>query len=57
VAAGQAGFEQKNEIVHNEDGTLVSRRSLLGQAGKQMAGDAGASFDNAREAVEEILGR
>lgn len=40
-----------------EDGTLVSRRSLLKQSGKQVGKDASASLDNAKDAVKDLLKR
>lgn len=40
-----------------EDGTLVSRRSLLKQSGKQVSKDASASLDNAKDAVTDLLKR
>ena len=47
----------ESEIVKTEDGTLVSRRSLLKQSGKQVSKDASASLDNAKDAVKDLLKR
>jgi conjugal transfer mating pair stabilization protein TraG len=41
--------------VSTPDGTLQSRKSLLKQAGKQVAKDASASVDNATEIVTDMF--
>ncbi len=50
-----AAVNAKTEIVNAPDGTLQSRKSLLKQAGKQVAGDASASIDNAKDIVKDVL--
>jgi conjugal transfer mating pair stabilization protein TraG len=57
VDARREGFDREAEIVKTEDGTLVSRRSLLKQSGKQVGKDASASLDNAKDAVKDLLKR
>ena len=57
VEARREGFDREAEIVKTEDGTLVSRRSLLKQSGKQVSKDASASLDNAKDAVTDLLKR
>ncbi len=57
VEARREGFDREAEIVKTEDGTLVSRRSLLKQSGKQVSKDASASLDNAKDAVKDLLKR
>jgi conjugal transfer mating pair stabilization protein TraG len=59
---GQTGsaterFDAKAELVEAPDGTLQSKRSLLIRAGKQVAADADASFDAAKDAVKGIINR
>ena len=53
----QAGFDAKSEVISTEDGTLASRKSLLKQSAKQVKEDAGATYDNAKEAVRDLLKR
>lgn len=48
-------FDTKAEIVKTPDGTLASRKSLLKQAGKQVAEDAGATIDNTKDLVKDLL--
>lgn len=48
-------FDAKAEIVETPDGTLASKKSLLKRTGKQLAQDAGATFDNAKDAVKDLL--
>jgi conjugal transfer mating pair stabilization protein TraG len=57
VETRREGFDREAEIVKTEDGTLVSRRSLLKQSGKQVSKDASASLDNAKDAVKDLLKR
>ena len=57
VEARREGFDREAEIVKTEDGTLVSRRSLLKQSGKQVGKDTSASLDNAKDAVKDLLQR
>lgn len=42
-------------MVRAPDGTLQSRKSLLKQAGKQVASDASASLDNAGDLVKDLI--
>ncbi len=55
VRSDSAAVNAKTEIVNAPDGTLQSRKSLLKQAGKQVAGDASASIDNAKDIVKDVL--
>ena len=50
-------FDAKAEIVTKPDGTLESKKSLLLQTGKQVSGDAGATLENAKDAVKRIIKR
>ena len=56
---GSAGkdFDAKAEIVRAPDGTLTSKKSLFKHTGKQVAEDAGATIDNAKDAVKDLLKR
>lgn len=51
----QTAFDGKAEIVKKPDGTLSSRKSLLGVTGKQVAEDAGNTGDKAKDVVKDIL--
>lgn len=51
----RADFDSKAEIIKTDDGTLESKKSLLVQSGKQVGRDAGATFDNAKEVVSDLL--
>ncbi|MFZ2285992.1 MAG: hypothetical protein WAV93_03315, partial [Bacteroidales bacterium] len=56
--AGAIGnFDAKAEIVKTPDGTIKSRKSLLAQTGKQVAGDADITLDAAKDAVKNLLKR
>jgi conjugal transfer mating pair stabilization protein TraG len=48
-------FDAKAEVVKTPDGTLATQRSLLKQTGKQVAGDAGVSVDETKQAVKDLL--
>ncbi len=48
-------FDKNAEVVKNPDGTLESKKSLLKQTGKQVAHDANATFENAKDAVKDLL--
>jgi conjugal transfer mating pair stabilization protein TraG len=50
-------FDSKAEIVETPGGTLESRKSLLMQTGRQVAADASASLDAAKDAVKGITKR
>ena len=56
---GSAGaeFDAKAEIIETPDGTLASKKSLLKQTGKQVADDASATVDSAKDAVKDLLKR
>jgi conjugal transfer mating pair stabilization protein TraG len=59
---GQTGgatgrFDARAEIVEAPDGTLKSKKSLLMQTGNQVAADADASLDAAKDAVKGIINR
>ena len=51
------GFGAKARIVETPDGSLKSKKSLLMQTGKQVAGDADASLDSAKDALKGIMKR
>ena len=55
AASRRADFDAKAEIIKTDDGTLASKKSLLVQSGKQVGRDAGATFDNAKEVVSDLL--
>ncbi len=55
AASRHADFDAKAEIIKTDDGTLASKKSLLVQSGKQVGRDAGATFDNAKEVVNDLL--
>ncbi|MBS0306574.1 MAG: hypothetical protein JSR43_14510 [Proteobacteria bacterium] len=55
VGTRRAGFEARTEISETDDGTLVSKRSLMKQSAKQVGKDAGATLDSAKEAVKGLL--
>jgi hypothetical protein len=44
-----------SEIVKTDDGTLASKKSLLVQSGKQVGKDAGATIENAKDVVKDLL--
>ncbi|HEY0847782.1 MAG TPA: conjugal transfer protein TraG, partial [Noviherbaspirillum sp.] len=48
-------FDASAEIVKTPDGTLASKKSLFKQTGKQVAEDAGATIDNAKDAVKDLF--
>jgi conjugal transfer mating pair stabilization protein TraG len=49
------GFDARSEIVPTSDGTLVTKKSLLAQSGKQVAKDAGVMFDSAKALAERLI--
>jgi len=55
AASSRAGFDTKAEIVKTDDGTLASKKSLLVQSGKQVGKDAGATIENAKDVVKDLL--
>lgn len=55
AGSANSSFDRKAEIVDTGDGTLVTRKSLLKQSGKQVVDDGETSVDNAKEAVKELL--
>ena len=55
AASRRADFDAKAEIIKTDDGTLASKKSLLVQSGKQVGRDTGATFDNAKEVVNDLL--
>lgn len=50
-------FDTKAEIIQSEDGTLSSKKSLLKQSVTQVAKDTAATFDNAKDAVKDLLNK
>lgn len=57
VRSDAASVEAGTGAVTTPDGTLQSRKSLLKQAGKQVAGDASASLENAGDIVKDLVQR
>ena len=55
AAARSTSFDSKAEIDKTDDATLATRKSLLKQSGKQVAKDAAASVDNAKDIVKDLL--
>lgn len=55
AGSANSSFDRNAEIVDTGDGTLVTRKSLLKQSGKQVVDDGEASIDNAKDAVKELL--
>lgn len=55
TASARSTFDRKAEIVETGDGTLVTKKSLLTDSGKQVFEDGKASIDTAREAVKSML--
>ncbi|WP_374683568.1 conjugal transfer protein TraG N-terminal domain-containing protein [Accumulibacter sp.] len=55
AGSANSSFDRNAEIVDTGDGTLVTRKSLLKQSGKQVVDDGQASIDNAKDAVKELL--
>ena len=55
AASSRAGFDAKAKIIQTDDGTLASKKSLLVQAGKQVGKDAGATLDNAKDVMKDLL--
>ena len=55
VRSDSAAVDARSDVVRAPDGTLQSRKSLLKQAGKQVASDASASLDNAGDLVKDLI--
>jgi conjugal transfer mating pair stabilization protein TraG len=55
VGSSRAGFSARSEVSETEDGTLVSKRSLMKQSAKQVGKDAGATLEGAKDAVKDLL--
>jgi len=55
AASSRAEFDAKAEIVKTDDGTLASKKSLLVQSGKQVGKDAGATLENTKDMVKDLL--
>ncbi len=49
--------DSQAEIVKTPDGALASKKSLLKQTGKQVAEDAGATINNTKDIVKNLLNR
>ncbi|MBI5721067.1 MAG: conjugal transfer protein TraG N-terminal domain-containing protein [Burkholderiales bacterium] len=50
-------FDRESQVSRAEDGTLVSRQSLLKRSAKQVGSDASASLESAKDAVKDLLKR
>ncbi|MDB5926234.1 MAG: hypothetical protein JWN13_5170, partial [Betaproteobacteria bacterium] len=57
TGSANSDFDMKADIIKTPDGTLATRRSLLKQTGKQVAEDAGATINESKEAVKDLLKR
>lgn len=57
VGTARQEFDAQAEIVKEPDGTLASNKSLLKQTGKQVAEDAGATIDDTKDIVKNLLKR
>ncbi len=55
TGSASSSFERNTEIVATDDGSLVTKKSLLKQSGKQVINDGEASIDNAKAAVKGLL--
>ncbi len=55
TGAAGSSFDRKAEIVDTGDGTLVTKKSLLAESGKQVFEDANVSIDTAKQAVKTLL--
>jgi conjugal transfer mating pair stabilization protein TraG len=53
--SAKEGFDANAEIVNTPDGTLATKRSLFVKSGRQVAADAGVSFDAAKSAAENLV--
>jgi len=53
--SSRTSFDAKTEIIKTDDGALASKKSLLVQSGKQVGKDAGATLDNAKDVVNDLL--
>ena len=49
------GFYAEAEVTRSSDGTVSTKKSLLLQSGRQVAADAGATLDQAKDAVKGVL--
>ena len=49
------GFDAETEVSRSADGTVSTKKSLLLQSGRQVAADAGATLDEAKDAVKGVL--
>ena len=55
AGAARAGFDQKTDLINTPDGTLASKRSLLKDAGKQVAEDGSATLESAKDVAKKLL--
>ncbi|MFY9327763.1 MAG: conjugal transfer protein TraG N-terminal domain-containing protein, partial [Georgfuchsia sp.] len=55
IGSTSSNFDRKAEIVDTGDGTLVTKKSLLKQSGKQVVNDGKTSIDSAKDAVKDLL--
>ena len=53
--SSRTSLDAKPEIIKTDDGALASKESLLVQSGKQVGKDAGATLDNAKDVVNDLL--
>ncbi|MFY9328724.1 MAG: conjugal transfer protein TraG N-terminal domain-containing protein, partial [Georgfuchsia sp.] len=55
TGSASSNFDRKAEVVDTGDGTLVTKKSLLTESGKQVFEDANVSIDTAKQAVKDLL--
>ncbi|MBX3642082.1 MAG: conjugal transfer protein TraG N-terminal domain-containing protein [Rubrivivax sp.] len=51
------GFDAEAEVTRSADGTVSTTKSLLLKSGRQVAADANATLDEAKDAVKGVLNR
>jgi conjugal transfer mating pair stabilization protein TraG len=49
------GFDAETEVSRSADGTVSTKKSLLLQSGRQVGADAGATLEEAKDAVKGVL--
>lgn len=57
ISTKNGEFDRKAEIVKTDDGTLASKKSLLGQSMKQVGEDASATAKEVTDAAKELFKR
>lgn len=57
TAAKSGEFDSKTEIIKTDDGTLESKKSLLGQSMKQIRNDASTTAQEVTDAAKDLFNR